>query len=513
MTLTRAASATCLLAFTLAGSSPCAAQDARADTPPPGPNGTAAGDTTGLLPPDHWTRHALTRLAAASSIGTDLAALAWPARRSTVRRILLDAAARPAASNQAAESHTAMARAWLDRFDAEFAERRIGPIAFTPPAVAARAGEGALLAGRAVPSPIGYDYTGPTPDNSETDVFVEIGATASIGRRFDLAADARQYTDGANELVRATAGARFGAAELWGGRREASYGPSPDGLTLSGRVPFDGGGLDTPAGFVLPGFLRVLGTVRVNQVVARFDRTGDVAEPWFVATRLSFAPSSRVAVGVNRAALFGGEGNEPVTLGRLLLVLFGITDSRGKDSDFENQVASLDVAWNPGGSVLLWAEYGFDDAGTAFVLVPGLSLGALWAGPSWAEALSIGGSVTGIASSCCGHPRWYFHGALADGWTDRGVLLGHPLGGNGLEAAFEWALDPATSRVLARGRFFVRDRGRENLYSPDRHGRTGGIEAWLQVMPGGFRLEAGLESEVGAGPDRWSALLRAAIAL
>jgi hypothetical protein len=364
-----------------------------------------------------------------------------------------------------------------------------------------------------VQSPIGYDYTGPTSINRDTDVFVEIGATARIGRRFQLAADTRLHTDGADEVVRATAGAQFGAVELWGGRREASYGPSPDGLTLSGRVPFGGGGLDTPAGFVLPGFLRVLGTVRVNQVVARFDRTGDVPEPWFVATRLSFAPSSRVAVGVNRAAMFGGEGNEPVTLGRLLLVLFGITDSRGKDSDFENQVASLDVAWNPGGSVLLWAEYGFDDAGTAFILVPGLSLGALWAGPSWAEALSIGGSVTGIASSCCGHPRWYFHGALADGWTDRGVLLGHPLGGNGLEAAFDWALDPAMSRVLARGRFFVRDRGRENLYSPDRHGRTGGIEAWLQVMPGRFRLEAGLESEVGAGPDRWSALLRAAIAL
>jgi hypothetical protein len=227
-----------------------------------------------------------------------------------------------------------------------------------------------------------------------------------------------------------------------------------------------------------------------------------------VATRLSFAPSDRISFGINRAALFGGDGNEPVTLGRVLLVAFGITDSRGKDSDFENQVASLDVVWNAGRSVLLWAEYGFDDAGTSFILVPGLTVGALWSSPSWAPALSVGGSVTGIASSCCGHPAWYLHGALSDGWADRGVPLGHPLGGNGLEAGLDVGFDPIEQPLLARGRLFIRDRGRENLYSPERHGRTVGFEVWLQAWLGSMRLEPSFEVELGAGRDRWRAQLK-----
>ena len=65
--------------------------------------------------------------------------------------------------------------------------------------------------------------------------------------------------------------------------------------------------------------------------------------------------------------------------------------------------------------------------------------------------------------------------------------------------------------MLARARLFFRDRGSENLFSPARRGSTAGIETWLQARLGGVRWEAGVETEVGAGPDRWRAEVRAGI--
>ena len=519
MTLFRAAGTACLLASALLAPARATAQNDTGSQARKVPAPIA--DTTGWIQPDHWTRRSIARLAATGRLPVEYAALAWPARRSTIRNILTDAAADTTTDGRPASTDAATAMAWLERFDREFGTvHSLNPFLHArSPVLAATADEGRLATGHTIPSPRGFDYVGPSPANNVTGLFVEIDGGASFGHGLGVSALARfravewqrtgRRTNDRLETVFLSANYRTGDLDLWFGRRAVAFGPVPNGgLTLSGSIPLLGGGFDTPSGFRLPGFLAGLGRVRVNQVVSRFKRSGDISHPWFVATRLSFAPTDRISVGINRAALFGGEGNEPVTLGRVLLMAFGITDSRGKDSDFENQVASLDVAWNAGRSVLLWAEYGFDDAGTSFILVPGLTVGVVWSSPAWARSLSIGGSVTGIASSCCGHPAWYVHGALADGWADGGVPLGHPLGGNGLEAGVDVSFDPIEEPVLARGRLFIRDRGRENLYALERHGRTAGFEAWLQAWLGSFRLEPSFEVEVGAGRDRWQAQLR-----
>jgi hypothetical protein len=501
------------------------------------PEQAAAGSTTrpaGWLPPDHWSRHALDQLVAAVLLPADAASLAWPASRAIVRSLFVhaDSAAIVACETNVSGAAAAPApkadrpqacagdgadlpvSAWIYRLDNERRHHSEGAFAFAMTASGGfSAAEGTLLAGTTVTEPAGPSYPGPTRVNDRSGMFGEIGLTVRFGKALFVEAIAHATRDEDVRWPRLAGGSRFGPVELWFGRREAAFGPSGGGLTLSGAVPFDGGGFDLPEGLVLPGFLRGLGRFRVNQVVARFERSGAISHPWFVATRLSFAPSDRLAIGINRAALFGGEGNEPVTFGRVVLAAIGITDSRSKDSDFENQVASIDVAWSAGRSMLVWAEYGFDDAGTAFVLVPAVGVGILWTALDWAPALSLGGSVTGISSSCCGHPAWYVHAALSDGWTDRGRLLGHRLGGNGLELGLDWAVDPSTVPVIARGRVYYRDRGSENLFSPARHGRTGGIEARVETLLDRLILDARIASEVGAGPDLWSIRLAVSAAL
>lgn len=474
----------------------------------------------GWLSPDHWTRHALQRLAASGLLPVDVAALTWPAPRAFVRQLLDQAAGGPPPDTETSVSRPgdepdrrptgngsdrAIARAWLARFDAELRQHATGPLALgVLPAVGYFAAEGQLGAGTTTTLPKGPEYPGPFRINDVAGLFVENAFTAGIGPRFFLEATARAMAHEDVDWRRLAASTRIGPAHVWFGRREAAFGPRNGGLALSGDVPFDGAGLDTPGGFRLPGFLRSLGRVRVSQVVARFERSGPIEHPWFVATRLAFAPSDRLAIGINRAALFGGKGNEPVTLGRVLLVAIGITDSASKDSDFENQVASIDAAWHAARTVLVWAEYGIDDAGTAFALVPALSAGVLWTGPAWAPALSVGASATAIASSCCGHPAWYVHAGLADGWTDRGRLLGHPLGGNGLELSLDWAVDPVSLPVIARGRILFRDRGSENLFAPDLDGSTAGLDARVEAMVDRFLLGLRIASEFGDGPARWT---------
>jgi hypothetical protein len=280
---------------------------------------------------------------------------------------------------------------------------------------------------------------------------------------------------------------------------------------LNGNVPFDGAGLTTPDGFLLPGFLSALGPVVLDQLLARLDRSGDVDNPWFLATRITVTPSSTLTIGLNRAALFGGEGNEPVTLRRVLLMLVGVTDADAKDSDFENQVASFDFRWRPVRRLLVHAEYAADDAG-AFIRVPAITVGASVAAVAH-PALTMGAEVTGIARSTGTFPAWYRHGALADGWTDRGMLLAHPLGGNGIEAGLTWQVDPESSPMIASGRLYARDRGSENLFSPDRHGASAGAEFRLRLQTTSWlRVDGAADVEWGRSWNRWAARLAAAAA-
>src|SRR5690606_12867028 len=125
-------------------------------------------------------------------------------------------------------------------------------------------------------------------------------------------------------LSEAYATASVGRIALWGGRRGLSIGGSTrGGVVLGDDARFTGGGVETAEPFRLPGFLRFAGDVRVSQTFARMERSGTIDDPWFLATRISFAPHARFALGLNRAAIFGGEGNEGVTARRVLLMLIG----------------------------------------------------------------------------------------------------------------------------------------------------------------------------------------------
>ncbi len=281
------------------------------------------------------------------------------------------------------------------------------------------------------------------------------------------------------------------------------------GLVLGGGAgPLWGLDVRQRRGFRIP----VLGGFTVGLQIGALPEAGPGnRRPLFHAMRVELRPSHDVVIGLNRAVIFGGSASEiPVTPRTVGLMLLGITDTRGKDSDFENQVASVDVRWRTrlsGRPVRIGAEYAADDAGFAFARVPGLRFDAeARVGPlpdSWS-----GLEVTWLAGPTATYPPWYRHGALAWGWTDRGVPLGDPLAGQGLSVAATWGIAlPGTAIELGSG--LVR-RGDHNLLAPDLAGN--GLLAELEARGWRGGWEWGVASSVtGAGSGssawQWSAFL------
>jgi hypothetical protein len=456
-----------------------AADRASCEAPATGPNAVRADD---------WTRAWLRRAAAAGLVAAADPFAAWPLPERTLSTVLATAQRRIAEAGPGARLPAPL----LAASDARRTRRCIAR-GLTARAQLELGGHGAwnrVAAGPAVPAADGYADPGPVRLRDRTGALVSAGASLALGA---VTFDVHVADSAAPHAAQATLGLGVGPVVAWVGRRPLALGSGPRGsLVLYGSPAFDGAGIATPDGLRLPGPLRALGPVRVTQLVARMQRSGGFERPWFTATRVLLAPHDRVALGLQRAAVFGGTDNEPVTPRRVLLMALGLTDVGGKSTAFENQVASVDVFWRlPTALPLaLVAEWGLEDAGFAFLHVPGARLGIELAAVPGAPPLGLGVDFVAMARSRRSYPPWYFHGALADGWTDRGRLLGHPLGGNGFESAISWHLAPPRAPLAAEGRVHARRRGRENRLAPDRAGWSAGAELRLDAVRGPLVLRA-----------------------
>jgi hypothetical protein len=189
-------------------------------------------------------------------------------------------------------------------------------------------------------------------------------------------------------------------------------------------------------------------------------------------------------------------------------MLFGLTSQLGKDSGYENQVASIDVSTHvtlAGLPLSAYSELGVDDVGFSMFSTAAFLAGLELASVPGMDALSFGFEHARIPHSCCGHPPWYRHGDLGDGWTDRGRLLGHALGGHGSEWTVSGTL--ASAPVQMQARLFARERGEENLFAPDRAGSSAGGSMRLSLPLGRHvLLRAAAITEHGrTGWEDWSA--------
>jgi len=274
-------------------------------------------------------------------------------------------------------------------------------------------------------------------------------------------------------------------ASVWFGRRAPRYGPGAGGgVLLSGVVPMTGGGAVVEP-FRMPWLLRRLGETRVEAALFALDSSGPVRRPWLTASHVSFSPHPRLLLGLSHTAMFGGEGQPPFTLRNFTAMYLYARTLRITHQEFENQIVSGEIRYRPPLGrlpVSLYLEWGSEDNRSAWWDAPGIIVGGELAALPGLPSVSVGVEHAYFAGPChpCGHDNeflgteWYRHYIFKGGWTQESTPLGHPLGGNGREFLLYAAFDDPDARLRAQGRLLFRDRGRVNLFSPERFGREAG---------------------------------------
>ena len=472
-----------LLAFciTLAASSHVAAQNASA-----------------FIPPEHWVYSALRRLDALGWLpgGSD------PGRRSIPQhelRALLDSAV-------ARSSGHTVAEAYAQRFAEEFRTGDGFHVTDARVGASAQRTEGRALAGE------GYvaenEWSGARIVADQELLGADLRA-AIAGGPF-AAAVSLQQTNEDGSLSEAHAVLASSALGAWAGRRDTGFGYSTHGAIALTNAQFDGGGVFLNRPLMLPSFLRYIGPIRLE---LHLTRVGNIVnafgeqhrtDPWLHAARFSFEVHPRFRVGINRVMMFGGEGNEPVTFENVAKSMIGMfTTNRGL---FANQLVSVDGTLRVPVSfpMLAYLEWGADDTAGGWRSVPALSGGLRLPMLPGVQSASLDVTGTWFSESCCGNAIWYRNHVFRGSWADDGVLLGHALGGTGRELAATLGMHAGSARLRVELTGLLRDRGDENVFAPQREGRSsaGRVSVAYRIAPR-IEMDVAADFERGSG-GAWS---------
>jgi hypothetical protein len=455
------------------------------------------------LPEEHWAARAAMR---AEMMG--LAPAYFPAQRSVPRHVVAAALEEAVRSARGRPAMEALARGWWARFVEEFPEYGVAePAGGVELLGRSLSGGYAEARGRLSPG-IGYQGSEqpPRPIADESGLAAGGMGSVALGRHATLFLESSLVGDEA-ALARWDVSAGAGGWAFSAGRQEIGYGPARGGgIVLSPQQPFTRVELQTTRPFRLPWVLRFLGPMTVHTAVSRMDEGRHPTEPWFWTLRIAARPHPRFTLAGNRASIFGGEG-KPVTAEKLVKLAIGVIRS-----DFENQVVSGDVRWRmPTEAVIpatVYLEWGADDGAGAIDEIPGFTTGVLFPAVPGVPQLALGAEYAQFGNACCGHGSWYHNTTFPGNWARGSQLLGHPLGGEGWEAAGIAQAELLDARLRVDARLFGRDYGvesaavnrRGNLYAPVRVGRsTGGtLEAAYRVLRGAD-LRAGFRREDGDG--------------
>lgn len=435
-----------------------------------------------LLAPDHWAVRAAAR---AEALG--LADGYLPAQGAVPRAVVLAVLRHAEAAAAERPGLSRLAGGWMARFREEFPQ--YGDDAAGDAILLPVNGHAALgyadEAGRLSPA-TGYGHVTtrndprPVPDVSTPRL--DVAAGTGDGRRLAAWVLGRWDEDGA-DLARWEAAVSAGPVSLSLGKQPVAYGWGEGGgivlsQTLAPRLE-----AQTLRPVRLPGVLRRFGGVALHTFATPLGGERHRDEPWLWGARLAFQPHRRLTFAVNRASIFGGR--QGVTAGRLAGMFVGVI----RGTDFENQVLSLEGRWRLPTDALLpataYLEWGADDGAGALHEVParvgGIQLPALPGLP----AVSAGAEYAHFSVVCCGHGPWYYNSTHPGNWARGTRPLGHPLGGEGREAAGYARADLLQSRLRMHLRAFARDYSDEslasygggNLFAPQRTGGSTGFAA------------------------------------
>jgi hypothetical protein len=127
------------------------------------------------------------------------------------------------------------------------------------------------------------------------------------------------------QLLDSYAAVDFHNFQLAVGRQSLSWAPGPDSMMWSNNIePVIMIRLVNPEPFLLPGFLRHVGPVRVDQFFGRLDGHPYVPNPFVYGQKINVKLFPFLELGFGRRSMIGGTGGDPLTTGNLLHSLVGL---------------------------------------------------------------------------------------------------------------------------------------------------------------------------------------------
>ena len=291
----------------------------------------------------------------------------------------------------------------------------------------------------------------------------------------------------------------------WFGERELGYGIGDGGGIVVANNDLVGGGLFLTRPLDLP----IIGATRfemhlskVRNVLAR-DNSQNKTEPWFWTARGSFEPFAGLRFGINRGMMFGGEGNLPVTFSRVAKNIIGIyTDDDVSDS-FANQVISVDLRYRIARGFTAYLDWGAEDGAGGWFDVPGILGGLQYARVDSTFDFAVGAEHLQFDRMCCSNSIWYRNSWFRGSWADGDEIIGHPLGGHGREWRIYANGGSMQQRLVGSGALFVRHRKDENIFSPQRSGKSSGVQFTVDYAPtSNVRISGDAMFE--AGQSNWN---------
>jgi membrane-associated phospholipid phosphatase len=228
------------------------------------------------------------------------------------------------------------------------------------------------------------------------------------------------------------------------GRQSLSWAPGPDSMMWSDNIePVTMIRLVNPEPFLLPGFLRHLGPVRVDQFFGRLDGRPYVPNPFVYGQKVNIKLFPFLELGFGRRTMIGGAGGEPLNANNLLHSLLGLTSTRiadkGVPGDNESEMDWTFYVPKVRNYVVLYGDaYAEDDIlpienparnpwhpGIYITRIPGMPKLDL-------HVEGVSTEQGGIAHTPLNLGKYnYFNGAYPDGNTNRGNLIGNIVGRDG----------------------------------------------------------------------------------
>jgi hypothetical protein len=247
------------------------------------------------------------------------------------------------------------------------------------------------------------------------------------------------------EVLDAYAAVNMGNWELAVGRQTLSWGPTPAPMLWSDNIqPVSMIRLVNPEPFHLPGFLRYVGAIRLDQFFGRLDGHTYIPRPFIYGQKLNFKPLPFLEIGIGRTTFIGGTGGDPLTLGNFVRSFFNAA-GQGPYISTNHGASQTEMDWTlnlPGlrNYVVFYGDsYAPDDIlpiarpgrnawdpGIYITRIPGIPRLDFHLQNVSTEAKGILAGEGGNAGI-----RYYWDHTYHDGYTNDGFLIGNPVGREG----------------------------------------------------------------------------------